>query len=138
VDRLAIAVDSCPPPRPPLEMNTPANLPYSLPCCQSWPDPSQNAYKDILSSGTTQKKREHHVLAYLPLSREVTVSGGNAAKEAIIVGQFCGGDDGIVGLGGGVHLGQNLLGESLGDPSGEMDQTMCSTIVIAIVRTGRW
>lgn len=134
----AIAVASCPPPRPPVEMNTPAYLPCSPPVCHSWPVESQNAYKYSLSSGTTQKKREDNVLAYLPLSRVVAVSGGNAAKEAIILGKLCGGDDGVVGLRGGVHLGQNLFRESLGDPSGEMDQTMCSTIVIVIVLTGRW
>ena len=99
----------------------------------------QRKYIYSLSSGTTQKKREdHHVLAYLPLRREVAVSGGNTEKEAIIVGQFCGADDGVVGLGGGVHLGQNLLGESLGDPSSETDQKMCSTMAIVIVLTGRW
>jgi hypothetical protein len=91
-----------------------------------------------LSSGMTQKKREGHVLVYLPLRREVAVSGGNAAKEAIIVDQFGGGHDGVAGLGGGVHLVQNLLRESLGDPSSECDQTMCPTMIIVIVLTGRW
>lgn len=52
-----------------------------------------------------------------PLRREVAVAGGNAHKEGIVLLEDRGvgdlGDRGV--LGGSVHLGQDFLGESLGD-----------------------
>jgi hypothetical protein len=47
---------------------------------------------------------------------EVAITGGNTEKEAVVVGDFVGVDNRIIWLGGGMHLGQNLLRESLGDP----------------------
>ena len=92
------------------------------------------------SSGTDpkRKRREGGPCAHLPLRGEVAVSGGNTEKEGIKVGQFCGGDDGVVGLGGGVHLGQDLLGKGLSDPGGEIDQMMGPAAAIVIILTGRW
>lgn len=57
--------------------------------------------------------------AYLQLSWEATVASGDTKDEGIKVGELGGGDDGVAGLGGGVHLGQYLLRESLGNPSKE-------------------
>lgn len=54
---------------------------------------------------------------YLPLSGEVPISGGNAKQEAVILDEGLGifeeGDIAI--LGGGVHLGEDLVGQSLGE-----------------------
>ena len=55
----------------------------------------------------------------LPLRWEVTIASGDTTKDAIEVGEFGGGDDRVVGLGGSMHLGQNVLSESLGDPNDE-------------------
>ena len=63
------------------------------------------------------------IYAYLPLTREVTVSGGDANKESIIVSKIVGIEDRIIGLGGRMHLGQNFLGKSLGDPRVKSSQT---------------
>ena len=53
----------------------------------------------------------------LPLGGEVTVAGGDTEEESIVFGEvgriFQHGD---VGLGRSVHLGQDLVGEGLGDP----------------------
>ena len=55
---------------------------------------------------------------YLPLSGEVTVTGGDTEDETVELWEFVGGDDRVVGLGGGVHLLEHRLGERLRDPSG--------------------
>lgn len=52
----------------------------------------------------------------LPLSREVTVTGGDTEENGIVLQEIGGLNNGVAGLGGGVHLGQNLLRESLADP----------------------
>lgn len=52
----------------------------------------------------------------LPLSWEVTITGGNANEERIVALEGLGIDDwDIGGLGRSVHLGQDFLRESLGD-----------------------
>lgn len=54
---------------------------------------------------------------YLPLGGEVSVSGGDAEEESI-VGLEGGGileEGDVSGLGGSVHLGEDVLGEGLGD-----------------------
>ena len=52
----------------------------------------------------------------LPLGREVTITGGDAEKERIVLLERCGvGDGDIGGLRGRVHLGENFSRESLGD-----------------------
>jgi len=51
----------------------------------------------------------------LPLSGEVTEASGYTIKDTIIVSEVIGRNDRIIGLGGRMHLGQDLLGESLGD-----------------------
>jgi hypothetical protein len=52
------------------------------------------------------------------LSGEVSVTGGDAKEESVIVGQVVYADDGIVGLSRSMHLGEDLLRQGLGDPSG--------------------
>lgn len=52
----------------------------------------------------------------LPLSREVTVTGGDTEEDGIVLQKGGGLNNGVVRLGGGVHLGENLLRESLTDP----------------------
>lgn len=56
-------------------------------------------------------------VAYLPLGREVSVTGRDTEEEAVVLEELLGVVEGRdVGiLGGSVHLGQDFLGESLGD-----------------------
>lgn len=51
----------------------------------------------------------------LPLSRKVTVASGDTEEDGIVLQEVVGPSNGVGRLGGGVHLGQNFLGESLGD-----------------------
>ena len=48
-------------------------------------------------------------ITHLPLSREVTVTSGDTEDEGVELSKVVGGKDGIVGLGGRIHLGQNFL-----------------------------
>lgn len=52
----------------------------------------------------------------LPLSGEVTVTGGDTEEDGIVLQKLGGLNNGIAGLGRGVHLGENLLRESLSNP----------------------
>ena len=54
----------------------------------------------------------------LPLSREVTIAGGDTEQNTVILRELLGSDGRVLGLGRGVHLGQNLLRKSLGNPAG--------------------
>ena len=56
-------------------------------------------------------------MTYLPLGGKVAVTGGDAEQEGIVLEEGGGvGQDGDVrGLGRGVHLGQDLIGEGLRD-----------------------
>ena len=75
----------------------------------------------------------------LPLAGEVAVAGGDAEEERVEVGEVGGREDGVGGLGRGVHLGEDLLRERLGDPGGE-----CTCVsergraAHVCRRTGRW
>jgi len=51
----------------------------------------------------------------LPLCWEVTVTSGNTEQECIEGGEFLRGDDFVVGLGRGVHLGEDLCRKGLSD-----------------------
>lgn len=51
----------------------------------------------------------------LPLSGEVTVTSGDTKEDGIVLQEVVGLNSGVGRLGRGVHLGQNLIGESLGD-----------------------
>ena len=53
-----------------------------------------------------------------PLGREVTVASGNTEQNGIVLKEGVRLGNGVVGLGGSVHLGQDLIGESLGDSAG--------------------
>ncbi len=53
----------------------------------------------------------------LPLSREVTVAGRDAEQDGIVLQKVGRLGNWVVGLGRGVHLGQDLLREGLGDPT---------------------
>lgn len=53
----------------------------------------------------------------LPLSGEVTVTGGDTQQDGVVLQEVIGLNDRVAGLGRGVHLGQDLVGESLGDPT---------------------
>jgi hypothetical protein len=61
-------------------------------------------------------RQKGRIYAYLPLRWEVAVTGGDTAKEAVVVGEIAGVDNRIIWLGGRMHLGQDLLRESLSDP----------------------
>jgi hypothetical protein len=52
----------------------------------------------------------------LPLGGEVSVTGGDTEEDGVVLEESVGLGDGVVTLWGSVHLGQDLLGESLGDP----------------------
>lgn len=53
--------------------------------------------------------------AYLPLGGEVPVPGGDTEEEGVIGGQDVDGDQGVVGFGRGMHLGEDLLREGFRD-----------------------
>ena len=53
---------------------------------------------------------------HLPLGGEVTETGGDTEEEGVIGGEDLGGDDGVCWFCRGVHLGEDLGGEGLGDP----------------------
>lgn len=84
----------------------------------------------LATAGGTSRDKETSVLAVegtlgpetasrvpesLPLSREVTVTGGNSKEETIVLSQGAGRGNGVIGLGRSVHLAQDLLREGLGD-----------------------
>ena len=52
----------------------------------------------------------------LPLGGEVAVAGGDAEEEGVELGEVAGREDRVRGLGGRVQLGEDVLGERLGDP----------------------
>ena len=110
-----MTVASWPPPGPPVETNTPADLPYSLPCCQRLPVPSQKAYKCVFQPDKN-KTKGNIIYTYLELSGHATIASGDTKNETVVVSEVAGLYDGIVGLGGRMHLGQDFLGESLGNP----------------------
>jgi len=51
----------------------------------------------------------------LPLSGEVTITGGNAKEESVEFRQLVGGNDGVVWFRRSVHLGEDFIWESLWD-----------------------
>jgi hypothetical protein len=57
----------------------------------------------------------------LPLAGEVSVTSRDTEEEGIVVLQFRGGNNGVVRLGGSVHLSKNFLGESLRNPEERRD-----------------
>jgi hypothetical protein len=72
---------------------------------------------------------------HLPLSREVTESGGDTEEDTVVLlellGVLEGGDAGV--LGRSVHLGQDLLGESLGDLVDiDLDAGLLSTLLLGL------
>lgn len=66
--------------------------------------------------GTLLPKTASGVDEGLPLGGEVSETGGDTKEETVVVAEQVGSDDGVVGLGGGVHLGQDRLVKSLRDP----------------------
>lgn len=52
----------------------------------------------------------------LPLSGEVTVASGDTEEDGIVLQEVGRLSDGVAGLGRGVHLGQSLVREGLGNP----------------------
>lgn len=75
----------------------------------------------------------------LPLSREVTVASRDTEQNSIVLQKVVGLADGVARLGRGVHLGQDLLGESLADPrkrlAGERRE-LCSSDYHILVDVG--
>lgn len=64
----------------------------------------------------------------LPLRGEVTVASGDTEEDAIVGEELVRGHNGVGGLGGSVHLGQDIIGERLGDPMGNkvVSQSHCA------------
>ena len=88
VDMVASAVDSWPPPRVPVEMKRPAFLPQKPPEAQILPVLSQKACKGAsISAMPVPSMAGEYVerFAYLPLSREVTISGRDTQQETIVL-----------------------------------------------------
>lgn len=52
----------------------------------------------------------------LPLGGEVTVASGDTEQDGVVLKESVGFGNGVAGLGGSVHLGQNIVGEGLSDP----------------------
>lgn len=52
----------------------------------------------------------------LPLRREVTVASGDTEEDGIVGEELVGGHNGVGGLGGSMHLSQDIVGEGLADP----------------------
>lgn len=68
------------------------------------------AVKSALGPETSSRVPES-----LPLSREVAVTGGDSKEETVVLSQGAGRGNGVLGLGGSMHLTQDLFRESLGD-----------------------
>lgn len=64
----------------------------------------------------------------LPLRGEVTVASGDTEEDTIVGEELVRGHNGVGGLGGSVHLGQDIVGERLGDPMGDkvVSQSHCA------------
>lgn len=74
----------------------------------------------------------------LPLSREVTVTSRDTEQNGIVLQKVVGLANGVAGLGRGVHLGQNLLGESLADSRKRLISGQQKEIVLVrLLHTGR-
>lgn len=77
-----------------------------------------------------------------PLGREVAVSGGDAEEEAIVLleDRRVLNDGDVGGLGRGVHLGEDLVGEGLGDSNGYVSALVqvvnCKVMVYSLVEVG--
>ena len=56
----------------------------------------------------------------LELAGEVSVTGGDAEDDTVIVREVAGLSDGVAPLGRSLHLGEDLGGESLGNPEGSL------------------
>ena len=56
---------------------------------------------------------------YLPLSGLVAITSGDAQDESIIFGQLFWGNNRVIGFRRSVHLGEDLLRKSFGNPSHE-------------------
>ena len=56
------------------------------------------------------------MIAYLPLSGEITVPSGHTEQESIELDKVGRGEDRIVRLGRRIHLLQDFLREGLSDP----------------------
>jgi hypothetical protein len=113
------AVSSWPPPWVPVETKTPAYLPEGMEFCQekkrtvsSMPNRSGNL---LTSESTSRPEAACGIDECLPLSREVAVTCGDTEEESIVILQLIGGNDCVVGLGGCVHLSEDLIGEGLRD-----------------------
>ena len=57
------------------------------------------------------------IYAYPPLSWYTTVASGDTDEEAIELSEIVGSEDGVAWPRGCMHLGQDFLRESLGDPA---------------------
>jgi hypothetical protein len=66
----------------------------------------------MLSDGSSIFRQE----IYLPLSREVTVTSRDTVEDGVESVKVLGLKDRIVGLGRRIHLVQDFLRESLGNP----------------------
>ena len=63
------------------------------------------------------------------MSREVTKTSGDTKEEGIEITKVVGVKDGIVGLGGRIHLGQDFLREGLLNPG--LDQSVIREVITA-------
>ena len=70
---------------------------------------------------------------YPKLSGHATVASGDTAKDTVELSEVVGRKDGIIGLGGRMHLGQDLLGKSLGNPRITSDKERLLTLALCRV-----
>lgn len=77
--------------------------------------------------------------AYLPLAGEVAVTRRDTEDEGVELGELVGLDYGIIRLRGGVHLGEDFLGEGLSDPGEKhIAQSRGVDRGALFLLTGRW
>ena len=68
------------------------------------------------------------------MSREVTVTSGDTKEDGIEVAKVVGGKDGVVGLRGRMHLGQDFGRKGLGNPD---DQNLIRDLVTRTAKKSR-
>lgn len=67
-------------------------------------------------TNTKRKVEDIYLYTYLDLSRHAAVASGDTKNNTVVFSEVGGGYDRIVGLGGRMHLVQDILGKSLGNP----------------------
>jgi hypothetical protein len=113
---LAIAVLSWPPPWVPVLINMPAYLPQKEPCAHCLPVLSQKA----VVLGKLRYSLTRIGTITFELGGEVSVACRDTKEDTVKGFELCGvvEDRHVAGFGCGVHLSEDILGESFGNSRG--------------------